>query len=240
MIIDSIVVQSPLLKPVLEEIFEGIEGVTATLKNLIFRKPFSPFFYRWDRFKQAAEHHEDPELSHLQLLYELIDGELHETINTYHDLVAHKVMTYDVLWTIFKPGDVLFSIQDDQEIMLKLQNAKYIVEKNKEPYFALSSKFIDWDGFEFGFAPSTASITSFEGTKPISQLDIYPAKFHPEFDKVKERVLNRGIRFEALQGYHFKDYSGLVIEHDDLFTRIFEFPPHKSTVSISAIINQCP
>jgi hypothetical protein len=137
MIIDSIVVQSPLLKPVLEEVFEGIEGVTATLKNLIFRKPFSPFFYRWDRFKQAAERHEDPELSHLQLLYELIDGELHETINTYHDLLAHKVMTYDVLWTIFKPGDVLFSMQDDQEIMLnsRMQSTSWKRTKNRTLHF---------------------------------------------------------------------------------------------------------
>jgi hypothetical protein len=207
--VGSIIVQSPLLKAVLENVFEGYEGITAGLKHVTFTRPFEPFFYRWNRFKEAIEMETDETTrSHLQLLYTVMSVELEETVNTYHDLTNHNVITFDYLWTLFKPGDVLLCEMDGKDMMVKLQSSEYSLLGGCR-VFCLTSKFVDWNGFKFGYASHTTSILPFQGTKPITQLEAYPARFSPQFEEIKHRLMNRGKRFEALQGYHYKAYDGL-------------------------------
>jgi len=55
------------------------------------------------------------------------------------------------------------------------------------------------------------SIESFENTKPISQLGVYLAKFHPKLNKTKTQLRAWGVQFEAFKGYHFKAYNGLAL-----------------------------
>ena len=207
--VSSIVVQSPLLKAVLEKVFEGYEGITAGLKHVTFTRPFEPFFYRWNRFKEAIENElDEPTRSHLQLLYTVMSVELEETVSTYHDLLNHSVMTFDYLWTLFKPGDILLCKMDGKDMMVKLQSSECNALAGSGGFY-LTSKYVDWSGFEFGYASHTISIRPFQGTKPITQLEAYPATFNPHFEDIKRQLINRGKRFETLQGYHYKAYNGL-------------------------------
>lgn len=207
--VSSIVVQSPLLKAVLENVFEGYEGITAGLKHVTFVRPFEPFFYRWDRFKEVVENeHDETTRSHLQLLYTVMSVELEETVSTYHDLLNHNVVTFDYLWTLFKPGDVLLCKMGGKDMMVKLQSSEYSGSAACRGFY-LDSKYVDWSGFGFGYASHTISIQPFQGTKPITQLEAYPATFNPHFEDIKHQLVSRGKRFETLQGYHYKAYDGL-------------------------------
>ncbi|KAI9761672.1 MAG: Arginine N-methyltransferase 2 [Chaenotheca gracillima] len=51
-------------------------------------------------------------------------------------------------------------------------------------------------------------IEEFLGTERIIELAAYPLIHHPERVELEERLLERGRRFENLQGYHFKAYYG--------------------------------
>jgi hypothetical protein len=42
----SVTVQSPLIKKVLGSTFKGFEGLNTQLKQLTFKAPFHPFYYR--------------------------------------------------------------------------------------------------------------------------------------------------------------------------------------------------
>lgn len=204
MVVSSIVVQSPLLKPLLEEVFEGYDGITATLKKVTFTTPFEPFFYRWSRFKKAVEEVEDEMTRvHAKLLYDVLEKELDETITTYHDLLSHGVITYKYLWTLFKPGDLLLCQMKDEEMIMKLQRTE--VEPNG---LSLYSKYVDWDGYSFGYGSYNFSIGEFEGTKAITDLDAYPIQFNSEAAAIESRLAARGRKFEKLQGYHYKMYRG--------------------------------
>lgn len=202
--VSSIVVQSPLLKPLLEEVFEGYEGITATLKKVAFSKPFAPFFYRWSRFKKAVEEVEDGATrTHAQLLYNVLSNELDETISTYQDLLSHGVITYKMLWTLFKPGDLLLCQLKGEEMMMRLQDTEF-----ESGGFCLQSKYVDWNGHSFGYASRNFYIHSFEGTKAITDLDAYPIQFNSEANAIESRLATRGKNFERLQGYHYKMYKG--------------------------------
>ncbi|KAF2728325.1 P-loop containing nucleoside triphosphate hydrolase protein [Polyplosphaeria fusca] len=196
---------SPLLKPLLEEVFDGFEGITAGLKKVVFTKPFAPFFYRWASFKKAVEAVEDEATrTHAQLLYDVLSKELDETITTYQDLLSHGVITYRYLWTLFRPGDLLLCQFQGQEMMMKLQNSDY-----ESGGFCLYSKYVDWNGFMFGYASKNFIISPFEGTRPITDLDAYPIQFNSDAGAIESRLTTRGKQFVSLQGYHYKMYKGV-------------------------------
>ncbi|KAF2469434.1 P-loop containing nucleoside triphosphate hydrolase protein [Lindgomyces ingoldianus] len=204
MVVSSIVVQSPLLKPLLEEVFEDYEGITAGLQKLTFTKPFAPFFYRWGQFRKAVKGVQDEETrAHAQLLYNVLSGELNDTINTWQDQLSHGVITFSYLWTLFKPGDILLCRLNGQEMMMKLQKTEY--ESNS---FVLYAKYVDWSGFSFGYASHTFNLHHFDGTKSITDLDAYPIQFNSEAAAIESRLSARGKRFEELQGLHYKLYKG--------------------------------
>jgi hypothetical protein len=204
MMVQTIVVQSPLLKPLLEEVFEGYEGITATLKKVTFTRPFEPFFYRWARFKKVVESQEDKtSRAHAQLLYDVLSKELDETINTHADLLSHGVITSKYLWTLFKPGDLLLCSLNGEEMMMKLQSSNHA-----SGGLSLVCRYVDWNGYYFGFAFKQVVIRQFDGTKSITDLDAYPIQFNSEAGAIENRLATRGKRFEELQGYHYKMYRG--------------------------------
>ena len=204
MALSSIVVQSPLLKPLLEEIFEGYAGITATLKRVTFSAPFAPFFYRWARFKKAVQNVEDAETrAHAQLLYEVLFKELGETISTYQDLLSHGVMTWKYLWTLYKPGDLLLCVLQGEEMIMKLQSSEM-----ESGGFCLHAKYVEYNGSSFGYASHDFHIYAFEGTKAITDLDAYPIQFNTESAQIEARLCIRGKKFEGLQGCHYKMYKG--------------------------------
>lgn len=233
MMVHTIIVQSPLLKPLLEEVFEGYEGITATLKKVTFSKPFAPFFYRWSRFKKAVEAQEDETTrAHAKLLYDVLYKELDETINTYADLLSHGVITYKYLWSLFKPGDLLLCQFKGEEMIMKLQSSDY-----ESGGLALYCKYIDWNGSSFGYASQNFNIQPFDGTKPITDLDAYPIQFNSESGAIESRLSARGRNFEKLQGYHYKMYKGFA----ELVPASFgnrTVPTRERAVSIS-LFSQC-
>lgn len=227
MVVSSIVIQSPLLKPLLENVFEGYEGITAGLKKVIFTKPFAPFFYRWDRFKRAvAEEEHEITRDHAELLYKILFKEMEETLTTYQDLLSHGVITYNYLWTLFKPGDILYTKHNDEDAMMKLQNSEY-----QSGGYQLQTKYVDWTGSYFGYGTKGIELKDFEGTKPIADLDAYPIQFNPDAATIEGKLTARGKRFEELQGYHYKLYEGFAEVMTTTFNKKRGVVPREKTVS---------
>ena len=113
----------------------------------------------------------------------------------YQDLETHKVVTWDYPWAFFKPGDLVISTTGGQERLFEVTSSHY-----DRLLFVLYSKYIDWDGEQFGYRSSEVNIPCFEGTRDISSLHIFPLAYHHSQASVKKRLVARGMRFEALKG----------------------------------------
>jgi hypothetical protein len=207
----SIDVQSPLLKKVLESVFEGYSGITPGLEVLTFSAPFHAFFHRLDRLEEASKHQEDPKaLAHTKLLYDIVHKELQEPVKTFNDLVANRVMTFEYLWALFTPGDLIKSGDDG---LYRLESAKHSRSATGSINgFTVTAEFIDWDGTQFGYDSSSIFISPFDGTKQITEMEAYPAIFDPDLDRLKARLLGRGKKFESLEGFHYMAHKGLIVE----------------------------
>ncbi|TVY81240.1 ATPase family AAA domain-containing protein 3-B [Lachnellula suecica] len=204
----SITVQSPLIKKVLDGIFEGFEGLNTQLKVLTFKAPFHPFYYRWHRFEKLRNDEQDLDTkSHLDLLYEIISEEILPHIEAMEDLIKNNVMSFDYLWAIFSPGMEVYTNIDGHDRILSLKNCSYGANMSGE-FFSLECRYIDCDGSRFGYVETSIEINSFNGVKRLTDLDAIPSHLHPDIESLIRRLRARGERFELLNGFHHMSYSG--------------------------------
>ena len=209
--IDSVVVQSPLLKKSLGRILEDYPGITTTLDRLTFHSPFQPFVHRWSRLVNVLDNEEDQDTrSHLALFRRIMETELKDNLKARDDFILNGVITYDTCWMIFEPGTTVFTVQEGQKCAAQFNSGRYIESRCGMAY-QLSCQIVDWDGENFGLGNTAINVWEFEGTMKITKLSAFPLEYHPSLEKTEEELIQRGKAFEALSGYHYKLYRGVAI-----------------------------
>ena len=207
--IDSIVVQSPLLKQALGSVLKDYPGITTTLDRLTFKAPFQAFIHRWKNLLEALESEQEPETKgHLKLLHRILEAELRDDLKARDDFILNGVITYSTIWMIFEPGTTVFTIKEGQNCAARFNHGQYHETRCGKSY-VLGCQIVDWDGENFGLGNDNFHVWEFEGTTKITKLSAYPFEYHPNLVKVKEALIQRGKAFEELSGYHYKNYQGI-------------------------------
>jgi hypothetical protein len=218
--IHSIVIQSPLLKDLLAKVLKDYPSVTVNLRRLEFSGKFEPIIHRWAELQEAIAsiNDEDEEgkktKEHAELFNDLMHKEFKTLIEESQDMMKNGVMTYEYLWTVFQPGRLIYTRQDGQDTAMKLQNTRYGIDRNGNPCFWVSGKYIDWDGSRFGTQKLNLCIYPYTGTHKIGQLAAFPFDYHPEQESVKEKLIERGAKVESLAGSHYRAYHGVAWNRD--------------------------
>jgi hypothetical protein len=209
--IHSIVIQSAVLKELLGEVLQGYPGIHTKLERVELHAPFQPFVHRWDKFAKArAEVEDGVTKTHVDLLWNLLQAELRDTIREKLDHVSHGVVKFDNIWTIFEPGALVFSRAADHDRVYKLSNGAFTSGSCGRVY-NLNCQYVDFDGEKFGYGSQGIAISEFGGATEITKLRAFPLEYHPDIDAIKERLVVRGRLFEKYKGYHFKAYDGIAI-----------------------------
>jgi hypothetical protein len=213
--VDSIVIQSPLLKRVLHRVLKDYPGVTTKLNRLTFTAPFKPFVHRWSEFTQVldSDEYDEATKTHVKLLYDVLHDELKDVILAVKDYTKNAVVTYEHVWAIFQPGSTLFTSKSGRPVALKLEQGNYGEHHRYGHCYMLEADRIDWDGTKFGHDSVQQIVLPFAGTVPITELICYPMQFHPECESVQKELVERGRLFEQLAGFHYKSYEGMAIDH---------------------------
>lgn len=209
--VDSIVIQSPALKSALGEILKDYPGVFCNLDRLVFTAPFEPFLHRWTEFLEYLKKDDLDQTTkdHMDLLYKILCKELADTIKALEDYVSIGVVSFQHAWLVFQPQAVVLA-QGQDLIALRLKSAHY-AETDKGNVYALNCQRVDWDGENFGWATEFVQLKEFKGLKKINELDCFPLEFHPSQEQIKLTLTERGKRFAALAGYHYRAYDGPAI-----------------------------
>ncbi|KAF2130042.1 P-loop containing nucleoside triphosphate hydrolase protein [Dothidotthia symphoricarpi CBS 119687] len=209
----SIIIQSPQLKDSLAEILQDYPGIHCGLRRLEFEAPFSPFVHRWSQLIEykARKDLDETTAQHIELLYNVLRVELNDVITTLDDYVDHGIVDFDHVWTIFQPGSIIYSGSHHGTYgAYRLQSAKYMKTQCGRVY-SLSLEAVDFNGTVFGRSTTQFSIREFIGTVPITGLSAFPLSLHPKQDEVKELLVARGKKFEAVAGRHHKEYNGFAV-----------------------------
>lgn len=209
--IDSIVVQSPLLKQALGSVLIDYPGITTNLNRLTFKAPFQPFIHRWKNLLEALESEQDLETkAHLKLFHRVLEAELRDDLKARDDFILNGVITYSTIWMIFEPGTTVFAVKDGQNCAARFDTGTFQQTRCGNRY-ALSCQMVDWDGEAFGLQGTQFHVYEFQGTIQITKLSAYPLEYHPNLFQVKDALIQRGKKFQELSGYHYKNYQGIAI-----------------------------
>lgn len=115
---DSVIVQNSSLKQTLSEVFNGYQGITTSLQKLVFKAPLHPFYHQWNQFSDMLERQkkeDHPGYLYSQLLYKVLYAELRGEMDEIKDHTEQGIVTFKLLWALFEPGSLLFSLVDGKE-----------------------------------------------------------------------------------------------------------------------------
>jgi hypothetical protein len=118
-------------------------------------------------------------------------------------------MVYEHLWTLFPPGSFVYSKQQGQDSIFRLHSSKYGKDRNDNPVYWLTCQYVDFDGSRWGTNKLNLCIAAYEGTRPIMALQTVPLELHTDKVALKDKVIERGGKVEALAGSQYRSYNGI-------------------------------
>ena len=208
----SLQINSQHLKDMLRDTIGDFPGISFQTKEITIDAPYRVLYHYKDELEEAGEKLEDEEaIAHLQLLLDFIYEQFEDTIEESENLREQGLMSYQHLWTIYRPGDLVYGTVLGQPRVFKLLSYQYVCGDN--PGLHLGTESVDFDGEDFGTRGGSQFVSAFNGAEKINGLEAFPLSYHPAPEEVKKQLVNRGRRFEELAGIHFQRYSGIALEY---------------------------
>ncbi|CEJ58536.1 hypothetical protein PMG11_07190 [Penicillium brasilianum] len=185
-----------------------------------FRTPFqleSPFqilLHHWedlDERRQATQHAE--ERMHLNLLFDFLVNELGSERERLLGMMRKNQITFKTAWSIFRPGDLVYSSFMGHPWLLRCQKTAYEQNVKRGPYLEVHCVFCDHNGTVEGQAKKVFKIyqkESFGAGNPaiITDLPVYARRFVQGQEGLEERLIKPGRKFLSLTEMSVKAYDG--------------------------------
>jgi len=151
-----------------------------------------------------------PALEHLDLLIGFIRTAYASTTERLVPLLEQHQITYDLLWTLFKPNTLAHTkcFGTGQPRCVRYECGDEKMTKAGVKYFHVNARYLDFDGNVFGETSSEHAIEKFRGVKQISALEVFPLKFHPSEERVRAHLTTSGRKFLSMMGVHLYEYKG--------------------------------
>lgn len=120
----------------------------------------------------------------MDLLWNVLEEELRDTIEEKNDLLGHIVVTFRSVWTIFESGILVSTNEEGHDRVFKLKNGAYRSTACGEVY-TVELQYVDFDREKFGLASHPLQIMESHGTKPVEQLRAFLLKkYHDDHNNV--------------------------------------------------------
>jgi len=209
-------VNSEHLTKILRETVVTYPGLALQTKSISIREPYHVLFhYRKELAEKLTDIEDGTEAhEHLQLLVDFINEQFEDTIRTYDNLLPEGKLSFDLLWTIYRPGCTVYSRIRGALRAFSLHSSHY-GEDMCGRYLLLTVEFVDFDGEDFGICRDQLKTRAFDGAASISGLVSHPLSFNNDAASIRERLIERGRRFETYAGMHFAQYKGVAFEKID-------------------------
>ncbi|PGH17055.1 hypothetical protein AJ79_01439 [Helicocarpus griseus UAMH5409] len=159
---------------------------------------------------KKGRNHRDPCSKHVDLLIKYIKETYASTTQSLLPLLKRGEITYDLLWTIFKPGIFVYStfLGTGKPRCVIFDAGEEKTKMNGIKYFSLDCRYLDFDGEVFGEAGTQLEVVRFHGPRPIHNLEAFPLDHHPNKSDAMKSLINCGRNFCDLKGQHIRHCRG--------------------------------
>ncbi|KAI2882991.1 hypothetical protein CBS11852_9374 [Aspergillus niger] len=198
-------IRSPPLQALFRDLFSDVEGLDLN-KSPPMASP-EVFFWAAPDLMRVKEEEKQKENPNQQLINDIgtalqfVEEDFAAQISSLKSLMSENQITWDLLWAIFPPKEVIISprfglMSEEQAFNLKMSS--YQSRPNGQQYFSASANVIKHDGQDFGKATMELEIDKYDGARTITSLNFFPLRYHDEESAVRERLIARGRKFVAL------------------------------------------
>jgi hypothetical protein len=179
---------------------------------IIIPQPYHALFHYRDEIRN---HVADPsrrgeEKKHLDVLIKFMDANLLKTEKEYNRHILNELTTFSLLWTIFRPETIVVLDTEMFKECYRVIDCQELVLISGEKEFQISAWSWQYNGVSFGPSKTKLTISEFQGTKDITDLDVYPLDTLPEPERssLMEELISRGKKWHGLVDKSHKQYSG--------------------------------
>ncbi|KAJ5168141.1 uncharacterized protein N7482_003735 [Penicillium canariense] len=197
--------RSPHLQSAFREIFQGVEGLELN-KMPPVAKPELIFWAAKDllRIKEEEKLKEQPcqqLIDDIGTALRFVQEDYTSQIDSLKSLLEQKEITWDLLWTIFPPKEVIvaprYGVMSQEQAFI-LRDSSYEKRENGTYYFSAVGDIVTFSGRRFGTGLITLEIDKYDGSRKIESLNCYPISHHPGESVIRERLITRGRKYLSL------------------------------------------
>ena len=168
--------------------------------------------------KKEEEANLPKEMQDVNLIFELdaaltfLNEEFALDIPRIEGLKQNDEITFDYLWAILPPNELLFMVDELSEPCVCHLLYSYKLEKRDDPnkvYWVILANRVDHNGKDFGTTyPESLDIPRFPGSKKIAELEAFPLRFHPKEEEIRQSLYERGQKRCHIQNRRLNNYKG--------------------------------
>lgn len=207
--------QSPHLKRALAAVFAQPELAARRSTNAVLVPPYRPLCLMWEAWEAAVEREGDGEAGeHLRLLHGLVAPDVRRLRERQARLDGWQARqqqqgrgawtSYELLFRVFRAGQVVYRKVDGYDRFYRVTSFEY----DGYPSFDVEYVGVDWDGKAVGWVSDSWFIKPFKGLVKVADLELCPAELHPEYEAIRERLLERGRKWDGLRTVNVWNYDG--------------------------------
>lgn len=175
-----------------------------------FMEPFKPLYFSYDKIFNLRHHAtKDPVFqSHLELLTDLMVNMFGAMRKKLHSLRQSQLINYELAWTAFPKGSILFCGAGDCDRLFRALDTNYKCDGEGKRLEVLCEHIV-FNGVDFDWEPTVLKIPAFGGNVPITCLPHYPLEYHTNVENLKTRLADRGKKVLDYQGLEYREYTGI-------------------------------
>ncbi|KAJ7465589.1 AAA family ATPase [Mycena latifolia] len=209
----SVEVYSTHLRRILAKVIGEYPGISFQTKHITLDLPVECLYHYLPELKVEAETliEASVELTYLNILLRFIETQFADTIEQVNNLRPQNLISFDTLWTLFRPGTLIHSKIRGYDRVFKL-GAYQMVVGGPAPGLYLTGSFIDCDGTNFGLRAERLRIPPFVGSTDIAKLPTAPLALRAREAELRTALVARGGRFQGMCGQRHGEYVGVAIE----------------------------
>ncbi|KAK8905384.1 hypothetical protein QC760_006570 [Botrytis cinerea] len=220
-------IKSKLLKEALTEAMDGVKGVSFVEETPCI-DPNLLFLYLEDlrqsckklknkkvtekKGKKKIKKRNETKRKHLKVLLKYLDKDYASTKKTLYPMLENGIITFDLLWALYKPNTLAYTTTygtADEPRAFEIELAEKIASFMKGTWYNIEGKYLEYDGKTWGMGTMDCDVPAFKGARKITSLNCYPLKYHKNEAKLRTELIERGKKFVALQGVHYKSHKGM-------------------------------
>lgn len=148
----------------------------------------------------------------LKVLLQYLREDYAEIEEQIENLVEGGIITFDLLWALWKPGTLAYTTtygSEDDARVFKIDMAEKHSSIMSGEFYCIEGSYLEHNGKNFGYGTIGQEIPAFRGTRKITSLPCYPLKYHEKETLLRTKLIERGKKFVSLCGVHYKSYSGM-------------------------------